>query len=244
MDWPSVYLEYAIYNRSVIKCELHAHTDADPSDRIAHGTRELVDHAARLGYGAIAITLHDRYFDPAADAAYARERGIVLLAGIERTIRGKHMLLVNFPAACATVAGFDELAALKTAHPHGLVVAPHPFYPTPSGLGARLMNEHAPLIDAVEVNAMHTRALDFNRRAIAWARARGKPLVGNTDLHLLAQMGSTYSMVDAPPDPNAICAAIRAGRVTVHASPLSSIRAAHLFSLMCLGGLQGRLGRR
>jgi predicted metal-dependent phosphoesterase TrpH len=233
-----------IYNRSVIKCELHAHTDGDPSDRIAHGLRELVDHAAKLGYGAIAITLHDRYVDPAADAGYARERGVVLLAGIERTIRGKHVLLVNFPAACATVTGFDDLAKLKASHPQGLVVAPHPYYPTPSALGARLMNEHAALIDAVEVNAMHTRAVDFNRRAIAWARARGKPLVGNSDLHLLAQMGSTYSMVDAPPDPDAICAAIRAGRVTVHASPLSSIRAVRLFSLMCLGGLHGRLGRR
>jgi predicted metal-dependent phosphoesterase TrpH len=106
------------------------------------------------------------------------------------------------------------------------------------------MDRHAALVDAVEVNAMHTRALDFNRRAVAWARARGKPLVGNTDLHLLAQMGSTYSMVDAEPDADAICAAIRGGRVTVHASPLSTIRAAHLFSLMCLGGLQGRFGRR
>jgi predicted metal-dependent phosphoesterase TrpH len=227
-----------------IKCELHAHTDADPSDRIAHGIRELIDHAASLGYGAIAVTLHDRYFDPAEESAYARARGVVLLAGIERTIRGRHMLLVNFPVASASIRDFDDLAALKAAHPAGLVVAPHPFYPTPSALGARLMDRHASIIDAVEINAMHTRALNFNRRAVEWARANHKPLVGNTDLHLLAQMGSTYSLVDAPPEPDAICAAIRAGRLTVHASPLSTMRAARLFSLMCLGGLQGRLGRR
>ena len=233
-----------LQSRNVIKTELHAHTDADPADRIAHGVRSLVDHAAGLGYGAIAITLHDRYFEPADDARYARERGVVLMAGIERTIRGRHILLINFPADSARIRDFDELAALKAASPHGLVVAPHPFYPTPSALGARLMNAHAALIDAVEVNAMHTRVLDFNRRAIAWARANHKPLVGNTDLHLLAQMGSTYSMVDSPSDANAICDAIRNGRVTVHATPLSSARAAHLFSLMCWGGIQGRLGRR
>ncbi len=228
----------------MLKVELHAHTSADPFDRIAHGVRELVDHAARLGYGALAITLHDRYFDPRVDDAYARERGVVLMAGIERTIDGRHLLLVNFPAACGDVDSFEALAALKAAHPRGLIVVPHAFYPTPSALGARLMDRHAALVDAVEVNAMHTRAIDFNRRAVAWARAHGKPLVGNTDLHLLAQMGSTYSMVDAEPDADAICAAIRQGRVTVHASPLSSVRAAHLFSLMCLGGLQGRFGRR
>jgi predicted metal-dependent phosphoesterase TrpH len=228
----------------MIKVELHAHTDADPADRIPHGVRELVDHAARLGYGALAITLHDRYFDPRDDDEYARERGVVLMAGIERTILGRHLLLVNFPAACAEVGSFEALASLKAAHPRGLVVVPHPFYPTPSALGARLMNRHASLVDAVEVNAMHTRAVDFNRRAVAWARAHGKPLVGNTDLHLLAQMGSTYSMVDAEPEADAICEAIRQGRVTVHASPLSHARAAHLFSLMCWGGIQGRLLRR
>ncbi len=63
----------------VIKLELHAHTDADPADRISHSARDLVDRAASLGYGALAVTLHDRYFDPAPHAAYARERGVVLL---------------------------------------------------------------------------------------------------------------------------------------------------------------------
>ena len=106
------------------------------------------------------------------------------------------------------------------------------------------MDAHAGLIDAVEINAMHTRLLDFNRRAVVWARAHGKPLVGNTDLHLLAQMGTTYSLVDAEPTADGICEAIRAGRVTVHSTALSPVKAAQLFSLMCLGGLQGRLRRR
>jgi hypothetical protein len=57
-------------------------------------------------------------------------------------------------------------------------------------------------------------------------------------------MGTTYSLVDAAPAADAICNAIRAGCVSVHARPLSSVKAVHLFSLMCLGGLQGRLGRR
>jgi predicted metal-dependent phosphoesterase TrpH len=227
----------------LIKTELHTHTNADPADKIAHGVRHLVDHAARLGYGAVAITLHDRYFDPSEDSAYAQQQGVVLIAGIERTIRGRHVLLVNFPAQCARIRDFDELAAFKSAHPRGLVVVPHAFYPIPSALGTRLMDAHAALIDAVEVNAMHTRMLDFNRRAITWARANGKPLVGNTDLHLLAQMGSTYSMVDAPAEADAICDAIRAGRVTTHATPLSSVQAARLFSQVVWGGLQGRLNR-
>lgn len=226
---------------AVVKLELHAHTDEDPADRISHSTRQLIDRAASLGYGALAVTLHDRYFDPAPHAAYARDRGVVLLSGIERNIGRRHILLVNFPAACADVRSFDDIARLKRQH-GGLVVAPHPFYPIPSALGGAL-DHHPALFDAVEINAMYTRLVDFNRRAIRWARAHGKTLVGNTDLHLLDQMGTTYSLVDAEPHADAICEAIRAGRVEVHSAPLSTVDAAQLFTRMCWGGLVGRLTR-
>jgi predicted metal-dependent phosphoesterase TrpH len=226
--------------RQVLKVELHAHTNRDPHDRIPHSTRALIDRAASLGYGALAVTLHNRYFDPAEFAPYARERGLVLLPGIERTIARRHVLLINFPAHCATVRSFAELASLKSRCA-GLVVAPHPFYPVPSALRSYL-DRYPALFDAIEVNALHTRALDFNRAARAWAHAHGKPLVGNSDLHVLDQMGTTYSLVAAEPDPDAICGAIAAGRVEVRSTPLSSVRAATFFAQMLYGGALGRLG--
>jgi predicted metal-dependent phosphoesterase TrpH len=224
----------------VLKVELHAHTDEDPADRVPHTTAQLIDRAAALGYGALAITLHDRYFDPAPHADYARSRGLVLLPGIERTIERRHVLLVNFPPECASVRTFADVARLKAAS-NGLVVAPHPFYPMISAMG-RLMDVHAKLIDAVELNAMYTRQLDFNRRAIAWARAYGKPIVGNSDLHRLEQLGPTYSLVDANPDPGSICEAIRAGRVEIRTEPLRSLRAGRILAKMLIGGALGRLG--
>jgi predicted metal-dependent phosphoesterase TrpH len=223
----------------VLKVELHAHTDDDPADRIPHSIHQLVDHAAALGYGALAVTLHDRYFDPRPHAAYARERGVVLLPGIERTIGGYHVLLINFSPESAGVRTLEDVAALK-AQGCGLVVAPHPFYPIPTAAG-RLLGRYADLFDAIEINAMFTTAFDFNRRAIKWAQANGKPLVGNSDLHLLRQMGTTYSLVDAEPDPDAICDAIRRGRVEVRRTPLSTLDAIQIFTLMSWGGLQGRL---
>jgi predicted metal-dependent phosphoesterase TrpH len=221
---------------SVVKVELHAHTDQDPADRIGHTTNQLIDHAASLGYGAMAITLHDRYFDPTRYAAYARERGVVLLAGVERTLDRRHVLLINFPKESAEVRSFADIAALKRRS-NGLVVAPHPFYPLASALGSTLDRERG-VIDAVEVNAMFIRGFDFNRRALAWAKTNGVPLVGNTDLHLLEQMGTTYSLVDADPDPDAICEAIRQGRVEVRREPLNPVRAAWLFARMVATGLR------
>jgi predicted metal-dependent phosphoesterase TrpH len=113
---------------------------------------------------------------------------------------------------------------------------PHAFYPIGSAMGTRL-DAHAAWVDAVEINAMYTRYVNFNGRAIAWARAHSKPLVGNTDLHLLAQMGTTYTLVDAPPEPDAICDAIRHGRTEVRTEPLPVRKAAWLFPQMVLGGL-------
>lgn len=226
----------------MLKIELHAHTSQDPADFIPHTTRDLIDSAAAAGYAAVAITLHDLYYDPSEDQPYARAKGLVLIPGIERTIEGCHMLLLNFPAGCAAVRSFNDLRALKARHPPGLVIVPHAFYPIRSALRSRV-DRHADLIDAVEVNSMFTRWLDFNRRAIDWARTHRKPLVGNTDLHLLAQLGTTYTLVDAEPDADAICLAIRAGRVQVRSRPLPWLRAASLFSASVALGIAGRTRR-
>lgn len=227
----------------MLKVELHAHTDLDPLDAIPHTTRELIDRAAALGYDGLAVTPHDRYFDPAPYVEYASARGLVLLPGIELTIGHRHVLLVNFPASCAEVRTLDAIAALKQVHPQGLVVAPHAFFPTQSALGLAALEAYAAVFDAVEINAMFTRHLDFNARAAAWAQRYGKPLVGNGDVHLLAQLGTTFSLVDAIPDPDAICAAIKAGRVEVRTTPLSNVRAATTFARMCIVGTLGRAQR-
>src|SRR5437763_16239050 len=110
----------------MLKAELHTHTSDDPEDIIGHDAFDLIDRAVDLSYQVVAITLHNRQFDSSRVSAYARERGIVLIPGIERTIRGKHVLLLNFSAKVEQVTTFEELAVLKQRE-RGIVVAPHPF---------------------------------------------------------------------------------------------------------------------
>jgi predicted metal-dependent phosphoesterase TrpH len=221
----------------MLKVELHAHTADDPRDRIPHTTRELIDRAAALEYGALAITLHDRQLDLAPHLDYALERNIVLLRGIERTIERRHVLLINFPEDSERIDSFEQLADLK-ARTGGLVVAPHPFYPLPTAIGP-VLEPHAALVDAVEWNAMYTRTVDFNNAAMQWAREHGKPVVGNSDTHVLSQLGTTWSEVEAAPDADAICDAIRAGRVHLRTRPLPLHRAAWLFGRMFVAGIPG-----
>ena len=222
----------------MLKTELHTHTSDDPNDHIPYSTAALIDRAAELNYDALAITLHDAWFDAGALTPYARERGITLIAGIERAIEGKHVLLLNFDAASERVTSFDDLAELRQAQPAGLVIAPHPFYPTGFCLGEAL-ERRADLFDAVELNAFYTAQVDhFNRKAVDWARRTGKPIVANADVHRLKQLGTTFSLVDAEPDPDAICAAIRAGRVEIRTRPLSIVEAAMHLAELALGDVK------
>src|SRR5436190_13365385 len=94
-------------HRDMLKVDLHIHTSDDPADRISYSTHELIDRAAELGYNAIAITLHDRQLELAPYRDYAATRGLVLIPGIERTIEGRHVLLLNFSRAAEDVASFE-----------------------------------------------------------------------------------------------------------------------------------------
>jgi predicted metal-dependent phosphoesterase TrpH len=217
----------------VLKVDLHLHTGEDPVDQILHTAIDLVERAARLGFDALALTLHDSQFADPRVSSYARERGITLIPGIERTIAGRHVLLLDFPASAAeSVRTLDEVARLK-ARTNGLVIAPHPYFPGKSCLRGEL-EAHANLFDAVEWSYFWTRGVNFNARAARWARAHGKPVVGNSDLHDIRQLGRTYSLVDAAPNAAAICDAIRHGRVTLVTEPVPVFELADVFARMVL----------
>jgi len=220
----------------MLKVELHAHTADDPIDDIPHSSHDLIDRAAALGYGALAITLHERQLDLKHLTPYAAERGITLIPGVERTIGGRHVLLLNFTRAAESVRTFGDLRRLRERE-RGLVIAPHPFFPAGSCLRGDL-ERHADLFDAVERNAMFVRGLDFNARAEAWARRHGKPIVGNCDVHRLAQLGTTYSLVDAGPDAGAICDAICAGHVSVESRRLTWTDATRILGSMAHADLR------
>jgi predicted metal-dependent phosphoesterase TrpH len=222
----------------MLKIDLHTHTADDPVDRIPYTTTQLIDRATELGYSALAVTLHDRQLDIRPLMSYAAERGIVLIPGIERTIQGRHVLLLNFTRAAEDVQSFADLERLRRRQP-GLVIAPHPFFPSSTCLRSDL-DRYADLFDAVEWNAMYTASLNFNRRAEQWAVGRGKPMVGNGDVHRLRQLGTSYSLVDAAPDPGAICDAVKAGRVRVETRPLAWADAVSLFTSMVAQDLQPR----
>jgi len=49
---------------------------------------------------------------------YALDRGVVLIRGIERTVEGRHVLLLNFPGLVEQACTFGDIARLKARIPH------------------------------------------------------------------------------------------------------------------------------
>lgn len=211
-----------------IKFDFHMHTLDDPYDQhVYHNVFELLDKAASLGYDALAITLHTKQFSSQTAEEYARNRGILLIPGVERDIEESHVLLINFPKEAAEgIRTFADLARVKgelarMGAPESLVVAPHPFFPSGVALQEKFW-DHKELFDAVEVSGFFHRLWDPNRKARAAAAELGLPLIGNSDTHALEQFGTTWSEVECPMDAPSILRAIKAGKASVKGRSLSA----------------------
>jgi predicted metal-dependent phosphoesterase TrpH len=205
----------------MVRVDFHHHIDADPVDGkfVRHSAGALIDHAAAVGLQVLAITCHESVPYDNDATRYAAERGVLLLRGMEATVEGHHVLLLNFPEFPPGVCSMEEIAARKTRD--AMVIAPHPFYPVGLGMGDTLA-KYPGIFDAVEFSGMYTPLTRrFNRRAADYARHVGMPVVGNSDTHFLWQLGRTYTLVDAPAEPAAVIRALRYGRMQLVTRPLS-----------------------
>ena len=204
------------------RVELHSHCQGDPVDSyLSHSIFEQIDQAKRVGLDALAVTWHRKVcLHPEAEA-YARERGILLIPGMEAEIERKHLVVLNLhPGDLAPHTTWDEVRALRRRHPEVFVLAPHPFYPHPTCLGRDLQG-NADCIDAVEWCILHLDWLPIgvnpNLKAAHWAKKHDKPLVACSDAHKLSIIGQNASTVDAEElTASALFSAIRAGHVSFH----------------------------
>jgi predicted metal-dependent phosphoesterase TrpH len=200
-----------------LKADLHIHTCEGPEGIVRWTPREVIDLAAQAGYRILSFTDHDTRTYDSSLAAYALERGIVLIPGVEATVERRHVLLYNFPHSLDGLRTWGDIRRRK--RPDSLVMAPHPFFPGPTSLRQRLA-EHLDLFDAVEYCHYRTVWLDYNRAVFPLALANGLPLVGTSDAHLPCQFGTTYSLIEAEPTLEGVLSGIRAGRVRVVSRPL------------------------
>ena len=205
-----------------LKADFHTHTCDDPLDVILHSSEMLIDAVAAKQVSVLAITCHERFVFNEYLSDYAGERGVVLVPGIEATLDGRHVLILNPDSQQAAATTFDELRRLGKRD--AAVIAPHPYYP----VGASLLSDlkrNIDLFDAIEhccfylPGSMYVPGLNPNWQARRVARKHRLPVVGTSDTHMLPYVDSTFTWIEADRNVPSIIHAIREGRVSVETRP-------------------------
>jgi predicted metal-dependent phosphoesterase TrpH len=204
-----------------LKAELHAHCSLDPKDYrlCSFSAEEVITEAARLGYEVLAITCHNLDVWTTDLSGYAASLGITLIPGMEIAMEGRwHILVYNFRTGAENLNTFEKVRV--RSRPDTLVVAPHPYFPSPKCLWNRL-ERNIGIFDAIEISGFHTKRLDFNQHARRVATAYSKPLVGNGDVHQLWQLGRTFTWIYSAPGIGPVVNAVKNGQVRVASAALS-----------------------
>jgi predicted metal-dependent phosphoesterase TrpH len=182
-----------------IKIDLHIHTLEDPKDHLDYSARQLLERARELGFGALAITLHDKVFDRPEIFAEAAAKGILLIPAAEMRLEGADVVLLNVqPNEVEHLRTFADLRRLRARRGESLFCfAPHPFFFLGASIGERLLEE-IDCFDAIEICHFHKGLFDLNRRARRIAATHGKPLLATSDAHRLEAFGAHYTSIPRP----------------------------------------------
>ncbi len=215
-----------IDNEHWIKVDLHIHTLDDPKDVIDYSAHQLLERAKQLGFGVLAITLHDAVFDRAEVFADAAAMGILLIPAAEVRLQGADAILLNVAASeAAGLKNFEDLRQLRGRRGMSIfTIAPHPFYVLGGSIGPRLLEE-IDCFDAIELCHFHKGLLNPNRRAAKVAAQFGKPLIATSDAHQLHAFGRHYTSI---PRSTALTienvfAALRQGPLRLTSPPASMV---------------------
>lgn len=212
--------------RDWIKVDLHIHTLDDPKDVIDYSAHQLLERARSLGFGVLAITLHDAVFDRAEVYADAAAMGILLIPAAEMRLEGADVIVLNVSnEEIGQLRTFCDLRALRARRGDTIfVVAPHPFYVLGGSIGPRLLDE-IDCFDAVELCHFHNFLFNPNRRAARVARKFGKPLIATSDAHRLHAFGRHYTSMPAPAGLTAenVFSGLRRGPLRLTSPPASIV---------------------
>ncbi len=179
-----------------IKIDLHIHTLEDPKDVIDYSANQLLERAKALGFGVLAITLHDAVFDRPEVFAKAAAMGILLIPAAEMRLEGADVIVLNVTANdVSNLKTFADLRALRARRGDSIfTIAPHPFYFLGGSIGSRLSKE-IDCFDAIEICHFHKGPVNPNWWAARVARKFGKPLIATSDAHRLHAFGRHYTSI-------------------------------------------------
>jgi len=186
-----------------LKASLHIHTSEDKQDGhiINYDVYNLIDEAEKCGFKVLGFTPHKKFVFKEEFAEYAKNKGILLIPGIERGLGrffNKHVVILNCDKTIEKVKTLKQLHKYKEEHPGIFVLAPHPTYNRLISLGAGQLKKYINLFDAIEHSCACSKKSNFhNKKAASIAARFQKPVIATADVHILKKLNTDYAIIEA-----------------------------------------------
>jgi hypothetical protein len=180
--------EDPLAGRDWIVVDLHMHTDWSHDCSIP--VAELLDHAERIGLGAIAITDHNAFGGALEAVEQARRRNLVVIPGEEVKTDGQGEVIGLFleEEIPRGMSFADTIAAVRDQG--GLVYLPHPFDRLHAIPDPATLHRHLAEIDVFEVFNARLLRDSFNDEALRFARKYRLLQGAGSDAHVLQGVGT------------------------------------------------------
>lgn len=183
------------------KASLHVHSLEDKSDGIKgskiikHNAKELIDKAYENDFKIISFTLHNYFFYPSEIQHYARKKGIFLIPGIEKSIEGKHILILGADKNSEKLKTWDDLKKYKNRNKSIITIAAHPF--RAFGIGQKEIDNYINLIDLFELSWFDLpfnliMRSHVNKKLKKIAEKFNKKCISTADVHHLDMLNFSY----------------------------------------------------
>lgn len=194
-----------------MKADLHCHTLAS-RDSLS-SIQQVIAGCRRAGIDCLAITDHNRLTFP-------KTTEVRLIPAEEiMTTAGEIIGLFLTEVIPSRLSPMEAVARIKAQG--GIVYLPHPFdhFRRSSRLDPAALEQIAPLVDAVEGRNARNLWPGDDRRAQAWAAARGLPMGAGSDAHTPREIGTAYVELDDFATPTEFLVSLRGSRIGGHNSP-------------------------
>ncbi|MDI3483746.1 MAG: hypothetical protein PWQ74_333 [Methanobacteriaceae archaeon] len=176
----------------------------------AKGTpRQIIKRAIFVGLDAIAIADHDTIQGSRVAEKEAKDfKGIIVVPAMEISTSKGHILALGIQDEIKK--GVTPQEAVDKIHEQGgVAIVPHPFVRYREGLFVNIQDLK---VDGIEtLNSRYIFGYS-NWRARKFAKERNLPMIGSSDAHFIAAIGTCFTQVDSEPNTDDILAAIKKGK--------------------------------
>lgn len=183
--------------------DAHIHTNSSPDSSLTPG--QLLERMKIRGINGVAITDHDttggyrRVLDTKGFSEY------LVIPGIEVTTDMGDLIVLGVEDFLPSRDAFQVVDMARKAG--GILVAPHPFDWRRASLGEKCALLGVDLIEGVNGKCGRSE----NQQAKDFAKAIGVPIIGGSDAHEKAQVGSVVNVIECEKDVDSALSALKKG---------------------------------